>query len=343
VTVSKRVRWSDVACASLAAIALGGTWIAADRAGADTIKREDLLRGITMTRAQCAAIQMTLWLNVYGRDFCVRYHLSTAGGEGPRPVVFLNGDANGPVDVTRDPSGHITLSWHDLSRVRDEDTDNMVRIADSFSKMTKTAAIYIARIGDEGTSGNHLSRKTALELQLTNAALDALKQRHGFEGFHLAGESGGGRVAFGLGALRHDIGCLLSASGQLATPSPPSQTGDPGKTFFQLNVTALAHNHAMRQMVISDPHDQQVPPATDQTPLVVKLRQNGGKVEQFFVQSTDDNHHGLIEYARLVMAGCLLGRSELDIRTAAYTIVRRNALINQGKQEAKAKAAPLAH
>ena len=44
-----------------------------------------------------------------------------------------------------------------------------MNIADSFSKMAKTSAIYIARIGDEGTSGNHLWRKTMLELVETVA------------------------------------------------------------------------------------------------------------------------------------------------------------------------------
>ena len=44
---------------------------------------------------RCAAIPQTVWVNAYGRDFCVRYYMSTAGGEGRRPVVFLQGDQFG--------------------------------------------------------------------------------------------------------------------------------------------------------------------------------------------------------------------------------------------------------
>jgi hypothetical protein len=33
-----------------------------------------------------------------------------------------------------------------------------MKMADGFSKMAKTTAIYLARIGVEGTSGNHTSR-----------------------------------------------------------------------------------------------------------------------------------------------------------------------------------------
>jgi hypothetical protein len=54
-------------------IALAGALAAATGARADIIKKEDMLRGITMTRAQCAAIEEAVWVNVAGRDFCVRY------------------------------------------------------------------------------------------------------------------------------------------------------------------------------------------------------------------------------------------------------------------------------
>src|SRR5262249_46350878 len=49
-------------------------------------------------------------------------------------------------------------------------------------------------IGVEGTSGDHRSRKTLLELHLMNAALDAIKQRYNFLGFHLVGQSGGSKL-----------------------------------------------------------------------------------------------------------------------------------------------------
>ena len=327
---------------ALAAVLATSALLSGGRARADILKKDDLLRGITMTRAQCDAVQQTLWLNVSGREFCVRYYLSTAGGEGSRPVIFLNGDSNGPVDVTQDGAGRVTLTWHDPSRARDENTDDLAGMADVFSKMAKTTAIYVARIGDNGTSGSHLSRKTLLELQLMNATLDALKQRYRFEGFNLVGESGGGRIAFGLGGMRGDIGCLVSSSGQLTSPLPFSQRSDPGKTF-EINVPALAQRHAMRQLIVSDPQDQQVPAATEQTPMVTKLRQAGGAVTQFFVKSTDDNHHGVVEYAEIVIAGCVLGKRDADISEAIQTIVRRNTETIQRKQEeakANASAAP---
>jgi len=333
--VSKRIHRSNVARGALAAFALAVAGLAADPAGAEIIKKEDTLRGITMTREQCAAKPQTVWLNVYGQDFCARYYLSTAGGEGTRPVVILNGDYNGPIDLSRG-----TPTWIDPSKATDIDTDNLAEAADRFSKMARTTAIYIGRIGVEGTSGSHLSRKTLLELNLINLVLEALKQRYGFEGFHLVGQSGGGRLVVGLAELRRDVGCLISGSGQLATRMGISQQGNPARNYFDImgGVQSLAQNRALRMMVISDPNDQQVPTAAEQTPMVEKLRQAGRAVPHLLVEATDPKHHGVLDYGAIAMAGCVLGRSDADIARALGTLVRRNAETNQRLQdEARAK------
>ncbi len=93
-----KYRWSNVVRGSLAAMLLGISTFSPDHAGAEIFKKEDSLRGITMTREECAAKPQTMWLNVYDQDYCVRYYISTAGGQGSRPVIVLNGDHNGPVD-----------------------------------------------------------------------------------------------------------------------------------------------------------------------------------------------------------------------------------------------------
>jgi pimeloyl-ACP methyl ester carboxylesterase len=320
----------------LAALLLAIAGFAADRADAEIIKKEDTLRGITMTREECAAKPQTLWLNVYGQDFCVRYYLSTAGGQGSRPVVILNGDHNGPVDLTH-------WSWADPSQASDIDTDKLAGIADQFSKMARTTAIYIGRIGVEGTSGTHLSRKTLLELNLMEMALEALRQRYQFEGFHLFGESGGGRLVFGLAEMRRDVGCLISGSGQIVTRSATSGSGDPGKSYFDITgkLQWLAQNRALRMMVISDPNDRQVPTAREQTPMVLSLRQAGHLVPHLLVEATDPKHHGVLNYGAIAMGGCVLGRPDADIAQAIGTLVRRNAETNLRLQdEARAKSEP---
>src|SRR5207244_6761485 len=89
------VQRSGLRAAGLAAIALSFT---ATPAQAHMIPVADLVRGISMNQAQCAAIPSTVWVTVTARSYCMRYYLSTVGGEGPRPVVFLQGDRLGTLE-----------------------------------------------------------------------------------------------------------------------------------------------------------------------------------------------------------------------------------------------------
>jgi len=257
--------------------AMLGAFLGVTDAGAEIFKKEDLLRGVTITHQQCDATAQTLWLNVRGRDFCVRYYLSTAGGEGSRPVVFLDGDQLGKFNLK-------TWTWTDTSVARDRDTDELVSLADAFSKMAKTTAIFLARIGVDGTSGLHMSRKSLLELDLMNAALDAFKQRYKFEGFHLAGQSGGSKIMAGLIPLRHDIACAVFGSGRLSTPESP-KSSDPARSYFDVNIPAIAavaKDHLLRPIVVTDKTDKRVP-AESQIGFVDRMRKLGRQVPEFFV------------------------------------------------------------
>jgi hypothetical protein len=318
---------------NLSAIALAGALLAATGAAAEIFKKADLLRGATITHAQCDATPQTLWLNVHGRDFCVRYYLSTTGGEGPRPVVFLQGDQLGKINLK-------TWTWMDTSEAKDVDTDDIMKIVDAFSKMTKTTAIYLARIGVDGTSGNHMSRKTVLELELMNAALDAIKQRHGFEGFHLAGQSGGSRIVGGLIGLRRDIGCAVLGSPDVRLPDSAKATNDPGRTYF--DISQLAQNRSVRLFVVTDKMDKRVPVAL-QTGFIDRLHRAGHQDRQFFVEAIDAIRHGVLVYTELVIAGCVLGRSDEEIERAVSTIVKRNVEYNERRRkEIKARASIVA-
>lgn len=324
--ISPEFRRAVRTSAAFAAIALAGMLAAATGARADIIKKEDMLRGITTTRAQCAAIPSTVWVNVSGRDFCVRYYLSTAGGEGYRPLVFIQGDYFGRLDPR-------TWNWADPSSAKDLNTDDLMKMADGFSKLAKTTAIYLARIGVEGTSGNHTARKTVLELRLMNAALDAIKQQHGFEGFHLLGQSGGSKLVAGIAGMRRDVACVVSGSGPLATPGSP-KSGDPARTFFDATqgIPQLAQNRSLRMMLVTDPADKTVPIAA-QTGFADKMRQAGHPIPQFMVEATDEDHHGVVMYSELVAAGCILGKTDAEIARAVGTLVQRTAEYEARRQK----------
>jgi hypothetical protein len=219
---------------------------------------------------------------------------------------------------------------------KDTDTDDLLKSADGFSRMAKTTAIYLARIGVDGTSGSHVARKTWLELHLLDAALEAIKERHGFAGFHLVGQSGGSKLVGGLIGLRRDIACAVSGSGPLSEPVRGKAT-IPGRSYFDPAdaISDAARNPSLRLFVITDPMDSTVG-INQQIPYVEKVREQGRLVSQFFVQAIDDDHHGTMEYARIVVAGCALERSDAEIARAVDSIVRRNADVNERKRREQA-------
>jgi hypothetical protein len=319
-------------------MALAAAW-AATGAGAEIISKEDMLRGITTTRDRCAATDETLWLSVDKQDFCVRYYLSTAGGEGTRPVVFLAGDHFGTVrnwqwvPVFKDKNAGITFDPTNPGSQGDVNTDDLVKTADAFSKLAKTTAIYLARMGVDGTSGNHVFRKTLLELHLMSAALDAIKQRYGFDGFHLAGQSGGSTLVAGLAGVRHDIACAVSGSGRLGI-SGGGSSKEPARTLLDplAFIPSIAGNRSVHFFMVTDPADRTVP-ARQQTPFAEKMRRAGRNIPQYFVTATDDFHHGVVSYTQLVTAGCALGKSDAQIATAVGTLVKRSAAYDEQRRK----------
>jgi hypothetical protein len=297
----------------------------------------DLLHGIRITQAQCAAIPSTVWVNVSGRDYCMRYYLSTAGGEGSRPLVFLQGDRLGRLNTR-------TGEFSPGPREKDLDTDHFVRYADSLSRQAKTTAIYLARVGIDGSSGDHRVRHSVQELNVTQAALDAIKQRHKFEGFHLVGQSGGSKLVGGLIALRADIGCAVIGAGRLVDPRPPGYRNNLGVEYFNVAdaVKVIAQRRTTRILMVTDPADRKVPDHT-QSPFVQLVRQAGGQVEQFIVQATDEDHHGVAGYSRAAAADCIRGASNQDIAQNLRRLVeRRLAVKAQRDHNPGAPIAPVA-
>ncbi len=299
---------------TILAAALGCLALPTAPARAETIAVADMLRGIDMTPGQCAMLPSAVWVTSMGRGFCIRYYLSTAGGEGARPVVFLQGDRFGRLDLK--------TGVFERTDEKDTDTGRLAKNAEHLSRQSKTTGIYLARLGVDGSSGNHRARHTALELNAINAALDAIKQKHKLAGFHLVGQSGGSKLVGGLLALRPDIGCAVIGAGRLAAP-PSRRASDSAFEYYNVadSIPVIAQRQS-RIVVITDPADKKVPEKT-QTPFVNALREHGGQVEQLIVQATDDNRHGVAPYARLAVSDCVRGASREELAQNVRQLVEK--------------------
>jgi hypothetical protein len=306
------------ASARLAGLVLGTALLAAVPARAEIIKFSALMRGVTMTSAQCAALPQAVWITADGKSFCVRYYLSVVGGTGDRPVVMIQGDQIGRFD----PRTQQFEVAPDL-KSEDTDTDSFVKYADAMSKRFKGPAIYLARIGLDGSSGFHGIRHTMLELHATNQALEAIKRQHHFAGFHLIGQSGGATLVGGLLGLRTDLACTVPGSGNLIQRAETRHPNSTPTSWIDPAAMAptIVKNSKARIFVVTDPDDMVVP-AERQTGFVERLREAGGRVEQLFVQATDEKHHGVTLYAVFAMDGCLHNASDAEIETKLASYVK---------------------
>jgi hypothetical protein len=317
---------------SLAAIVVAAAALScAIPARADIVPLADQLRGITIPKEQCSALPRAVFVTVEGRDFCIRYYLSAAGGPGNDPVVFLQGDRLGRLNGR-------TGEFNPGPRDKDIDTRDFNKIATLLSQQAGLPAIYLARPGLDGSSGNHRIRHTSLELQVINVALDAIKQRHSFIGFHLLGQSGGSTLVGGLLGLRSDLGCAVIGAGVLSYPSP-RRSSDPAADFFNAvdHVGSIARKRTTRILLVTDPADRKVPERV-QTDFALKLRLAGGEVEQFLVQAVDEDRHGVLSYARTAMTGCLRAASNSEIATSLARQVE-TTLAAKAANEARRQAA----
>jgi hypothetical protein len=316
------------------ALALPMLAASATPAAAEVIPAERMARGIAMTQQQCAAWPLTVWVTVANHGYCVRYYMSTVGGEGDTPVVFLQGDRLGKYNLR-------TRQFERVSRDQDIDTGNLQRMAENLSKQTGTTAIYLARLGVEGSSGFHGHRKTWLELYVLDAALEIIKERYGYRGFHLAGQSGGAGLVAGLLILREDIGCAVPGAGRLALTDMRPRGGEPELELVDpiQEVALIASRRNTRVLVVTDPNDKKVP-AKYQNAFVQALRRAGGTVEQFLVQAADDNSHAVRVYTFLVVSGCVRGKSRQEIMVALARLQERHLAAARERRQRQAQGQP---
>ena len=169
------------------------------------------VRGITMTRAQCAVLeqqQTAVWVDVDGTAECLRYYaagLSPSPGPNRIAAAWLHGDIMGRTGTNAD------------KHQKGLGVAAMIEQEEELSRRYGVPFLFLARPGSYGSSGKHFTmRGRPIEAALVNAEIDALKARYGIESWSLGGHSGGGTLIAELEARRRDIRCAVISSGASA-------------------------------------------------------------------------------------------------------------------------------
>jgi pimeloyl-ACP methyl ester carboxylesterase len=276
---------------------------------------EHIRNGLTLTGEQCAELTAAVWLRVRERDFCIRYWLSTVGGRKQEALVYLHGDIGGLID------GKLQL----VDAARAVTATSAERDADASSRTYRGPYVAIGRPGALGSSGHHVNdRRTWLEFQVIDAALDAIKARHGFSRLHLVGHSGGGHSVAALARRRDDVGCAVMASAALSLATWHRLKG---QSYSQAvrplydpidHVVLMQPRAGLRLIVLSDPDDKVVPFAV-QREFVERVQAHGLAVLHITAAARDALSHNLAGPAIRLATDCAGGGDDHTLLARYWT------------------------
>src|SRR5262249_52717990 len=108
-----------------------------------------MTRGVKLNEAQCKDLVMALWILAEGRNFCVRYWLSTAGGRPDEAQLFFDGD----LGDNKKPPATLNATAARMT------AGGLQREAQAWSRLIGGAYASVGRLGTFGSSGVHFRER----------------------------------------------------------------------------------------------------------------------------------------------------------------------------------------
>ncbi|MDH4989322.1 alpha/beta hydrolase [Aquamicrobium lusatiense] len=304
--------------------------------GAEPFSAHDALHGSWSTPEQSPAIPNSLWVEIDGAAECIRYYPSGLRDSDNRvALVFLSGDV-----VLRTPLG-IRYTGPTYAR---QTPDHLTGLMAEWSADAGAAAIYLARPGIFGSSGDHEKRRLPYEIDLMDRSLDLLKEKHRIGRFILVGQSGGAQIAAALLNRRRDITASVMTSGLLSVHQTVSRWRRfrpvPGGAVHPVealcdpmqDISRIPRRPAPTIILISDPRDAAVP-LHSQLQYLRKLVAEGLKPHHIYAHAQGPKRHNLGLHGR--KAAALIARGA-DIRQIRQALVDLD-LDNLGESRKSAK------
>lgn len=295
--------------------------------GTQTFDPDEVLHGTVSSSEQCDTIPQALWIEVEGKGDCIRYYGARLDNKNnARVMVYFGGDV-----MLRTRAGFKKT----LASYAAQSPSHLQAQMESWSAMASLPAVFIARPGLYGSSGDHNARRKPREIALMRAALNQLKVRYGVGHYILAGQSGGGQIVAAMLSSRDDIEAVAISSGLLSVKQVsdyweyrrdiPGSVLDDSENFYDPvdDVSNLPARSSPVIFIISDPEDATVPFYT-QLRYVKALKRRGLNPFHFFANASGPNHHLLAEHAKLTAALFARGKTVREIRLALEELNTHN-------------------
>lgn len=245
---------------------------------------------------------------------CIAYYPTSRLKGATHAVFYLDGDV--PADMAADK--RLMERFLTVSMLRLE-----VHAADH-----NIPYIYLGRPGVFGSSGNHGKSKRLREFKVLEAAIDAIKARHGLRTISLAGQSGGSTAIAALLTFgRTDVLCAVPASGSYAVferldrllakagrrpvhRMSPEEWAD----YYDImrNIGAIAKDPGRRIVVVGDPADA-VTPFDLQKRFAETLAEHGHRSLLIVGAARDRDHHGLGHVAMAIAGACARSQPDAEL------------------------------
>ena len=283
----------------------------------------EALNGAFSSPEHCARVPNGLWIEVDGGGECIRYYAhGFADGENPIALVYFSGDV---MLRTSQGARHISQTYMVASPLKIE------KDLAAWSVEAQRPAIFLARPGIYGSSGDHNLRRRPREIELMDRALDVLKESFNISSFILAGHSGGGQIAAALLNKRSDIDAAAISSGLVSVKQVaayweyrreiPGKLLDDVTTYYNPvdEIGNIRRDPKPAIYVISDPEDRSVP-FYSQLYYVRRLRSIGLNPHHIYAHAPPPQRHLLAEHAKRAASLLARGRSEKDVRRALQEI-----------------------
>lgn len=286
----------------------------------------------------CEAMPNRIFIRHLKDTACLAYFATSGHETMRRTVVFFDGDSK--------PEQYADTAGREL-RLK-----NIERNLQSLATKLKVRIVRIARLGLDGSSGNHADRRKAREIHIMNAAVDALKTRLDIDDIVLAGQSRGSLIAASLITLgRKDVACAVLGSGVFEHANFIHQAvlrGNPHAkvkpvTFARhvydpsTAIGTIAVDSKRRIFIMGDPQDAQVP-FDQQQRFARNLAKAGHHARLFEIDAYDEKQHGAVKYVMPAAAHCANGAGDTQIETIVSR-VRRNLARRAAETAAKAAKA----
>ena len=301
---------------------VASTAMAAD--GYSTMSPDGLRTGVIVSEAACAADAKAVWVSAPHGDgtaegACIRYYAAGLTASNPAAIVFLHGNR---LDRKYDAEGRLIRIAPGAS-YGTPTVEALQTAAAAQAKALGHPFIILARPGYYGSSGSANEQYRRREALLVNAALDAIKQRHGIAKLGVSSQSGGGPALGGVLALRSDVTCAAFSSSLTAfderekalgeaTRGPPLHKVTPDAYDPIREVGNIKPRPDLRVFIVGDAGDKLIPLLAQQA-YAEALKRQGVQVAMTASTAVGEVHHSLGATGQHAVGWCIDGLPDAEI------------------------------